>query len=233
MASFVKTKKTFTDYLKRDNWQDYLPEIIAGGNSSVSPLFALLPGEHLLSHRAAYALGHTLAHLAETDIERARIAIRRFMWHMNEESGNIGWGIPDAFSESLAASPLLAKEYRNILISYIIDLGYDDNYCDNDTLRRSCYWAIGNFAARRPELAEKARPWLVKGLSDRDNICKGMAAWALGQLKAELSDAPALERLAQANLEEECEIYENQELRKSTVSELARETLGKGERSSQ
>lgn len=227
MPGFVKNKKIFAEYLKRDNWQDYLPEIIAGGNSSVSPLFALLPTDHLLSHRAAYALGQTLAKLAETDPERARIAIRRFMWHMNEESGNIGWGIPDAFSESLAASPLLAKEYRNILLSYIIDLGYDDNYCDNDTLRRSCYWAIGNFAAHRPEMAEKARPWLIKGLSDRDRICRGMAAWALGKLKSELSDAPALERLAQADIEDECEIYEDQKLRKSAVSELAREALGK------
>lgn len=228
MASFIKTKKTLKNYLMQDNWRDYLPEIIGGANSSVSPLFALLPGEHILSHRAAYALGRTLAHLADTDPEKARIAIRRFMWHMNEESGNIGWGIPEAFSESLVASPLLAREYRNILVSYIIDLGHDDNYCDNDALRRSCYWAIGNFAASRPDLAEKARPWLVKGLSDRDNICKGLAAWALGQLKAELSDVPALERLARANLEDECEVYEDHKIHKSTASGLAREALAKG-----
>ncbi len=227
MATFSANKKKFNSYLSRDNWQQYLPEIISGGNSSVSPLFSLLPLNNLVSHRAAYALGQTLAKLALTQTEKARIAIRRFMWHLSEESGNIGWGIPFAFSESLAASPLLAQEYRNILISYIIDLGYDDNYCDNDILRRSCYWAIGNFAAHRPDLAEKSRPWLIKGLEDRDNICKGMAAWALGQLKPDLMAAPLLRKLADAEIKDECEIYENHKLRTSSVSELAKETLNK------
>lgn len=204
-----------------------MPEIVSGGNASVSPLFSLLPLHNLTARRAAEALGLTLARLAETEPEKARIAVRRFMWHMSEESGNIGWGIPEAFSETLSASPLLAKEYRNILISYIIDLGFDDNYCDNDILRRSCYWAIGNFAAGRPDLAEKARPWLAKGLSDRDDICKGMAAWALGRLKPRLGEAPALRALAEAEINTECEIYENDRLMRKTVSGLARGALEK------
>lgn len=227
MATFATNKRNFASYLKKDTWRNYIPEIVSGGASSVSPLFAFLPGETLLAHRAAYALGQTLAKLAETEPERARIAVRRFMWHMSEESGNIGWGIPYAFSEALSASPLLAKEYRNILISYIIDLGFDDNYCDNDLLRRQCYWAIGNFASHRPDLAEKARPWLLKGLQDRDKICQGMAAWALGQLKADLNDLPALKKLANSGIKEECEVYEDDNLRHYTVSGLAQETLKK------
>ena len=227
MATFARNKRSFASHLKKDNWREYLQEIVEGGTASVSPLFSFLLGEPLLAHRAAFALGQTLAKLAETDPERARIAVRRFMWHMSEESGNIGWGIPYAFSEALSASPLLAKEYRNILISYIIELGFDDNYCDNDLLRRQCYWAIGNFAAHRQDLAEKARPWLLKGLQDRDDICKGMAAWALGQLKPDLNDLPALKNLANSGITEECEIYEDDSLRQIPVSELAKETLNK------
>lgn len=227
MAAFSTNKRKFKNFLSRENWRDYIPEIAAGGNASVSPLFSLLPQESVLSRRAAYALGQTLARLARVEPEKARIAARRFMWHMSEESGNIGWGIPAAFSESLAASRLLAQEYRNILISYIIDLGFDDNFCDNDILRRSCYWAIGNFAEKRPDLAEKARPWLVKGLSDRDDICKGMAAWALGKLKPGLAEAPALRKLAESGIDEECEVFENVEPRKRKVWELAREALEK------
>ena len=228
MAAFAGNKRKFAAWLRQDDWQSRLPEIAAGGASSVSPLFSLLPGDPLLSHRAARALGLALAKLAEMEPEKARVAIRRFMWHMNEESGNIGWGIPAAFSEALAASPLLAKEYNSILQSYIIDLGFDDNYCDHDILRRECYWAIGNFATHRPDLAEKSRPWLLKGLQDRDEICRGIAAWALGELGTGLNEAPALENLARAGIEAECEIYEGDSLRKAPVSGLAQEALDKG-----
>lgn len=227
MATFAANKRKYAALLKADNWREHLPEIVADGNSAVSPLFSLLPGHDLRAHKAAYALGQVLAALAEREPEKARVAIRRFMWHMSEESGNIGWGIPEAFSETLAASPLLAKEYKNILISYIMDLGFEDNFCDNDLLRRSCYWGVGNFAARRPELAEKSRPWLIKGLSDHDPVCRGMAAWALGQLGVELSDVPALEKLARAGEDADCIVYENDDLRQSTVSGLAAEALEK------
>lgn len=226
MATFASNKRNFAKWLASDDWRVHLPEIIACGNSGVSPLFSLLPGQDLRSHRAAYALGQLLANLALTEPEKARIAIRRFIWHMSEESGNIGWGIPEAFSESLAASPLLAKEYKNILLSYIMDLGFEDNYCDNDVLRRSCYWAIGNFASKRPNLAEKARPWLVRGLGDPDPVCRGMAAWALGKLEAGLSDFPALEKLAHQEDHTEFKIYENDALKSSTVSGTARDVIG-------
>lgn len=227
MATFAANKRKYASWLSGADWKEHLPKIIADGNSGVSPLFSLLPGQDLRAHRAAYALGLLLAALAQTEPEKARIAIRRFMWHMSEESGNIGWGIPEAFSESLAASPMLANEYKSILLSYIMDLGFEDNYCDNDILRRSCYWAVGNFAAKRPELAEKARPWLIKGLADSDPVCRGMAAWALGKLGVEFSDIPALEKLAKAADETTCAIYEDDSLREATVSSLAREALEK------
>jgi Vesicle coat complex, various subunits len=126
-------------------------------------------------HRAAVALGLVTARLAEKQPEAAKNIIRRLMWHLNEESGNIGWGIPEAFAEILAASEPLAKDFHRILISYVIDLGRDDNYCDNDTLRRSCYWAIGRLAQARPQMCLSARPWLIKGLEDVDMVCRGMA----------------------------------------------------------
>ena len=67
---------------------------------------------------------------------------------MSEESGNIGWGIPEAFAECLAASPELAKTYHKILISYIVDLGFDDNYCDNDQLRVHATGQLGDWPGR-------------------------------------------------------------------------------------
>lgn len=227
MGNMRAAKRGLKKLLQAEDWQRHLPEIAAGGKDSIGALFSFLLLEPELMHRAARALGLTAAAIYQSEPEAAREIIRRFMWHMNEESGNIGWGIPAAFAEALAASPELAESYGRILDSYIMDLGFDDNYCDHDILRRQCYWAIGRLAQARPHLAEKARPWLARGLNERDSICRGMAAWALGQLPPNLMDAPALRALAEAGNEDECGIFENGRMRRITVSNAAKEALAR------
>lgn len=228
MAGARSARQELGAILRKDDWRDHLEKIAAGGMKNIGPLFSFLPREPELMHRAAKALGLAVAKLHEKEPEAARNIIRRFMWHMNEESGNIGWGIPAAFAETLAASPALAKDYGRILNSYIMDLGFDDNFCDHDILRRDCYWAIGRLAQERPELVREAAPWLIKGLRDPDGPCRGMAAWALGQLGPDLMAAPALRELAESGANDECEIYENGALRAESAANLAKEALAKG-----
>ncbi len=227
MPRMRTTKQQLKQLLQGPHWRDHLEEIAAGGMTSIGPLFSFLLLSPQTMHRAAVILGATVARLAEEEPEAARTVIRRFMWHMNEESGNIGWGIPDAFAECLAASPSLAETYHRILVSYIMDLGHDDNFCDNDVLRRSCFWAVGRLAQARPDLCAAARPWLLKGLEDGDSLCRGMAAWALGQLPPDLMDAPALRRLAGSGNGDICEIYEDDRIREARVDDLARATLAR------
>lgn len=227
MPKMRLNKKKLKALLEAPNWRENIPLIAEGGTTSVGPLFSFLLLKPDFMHRAAAALGETVAAIEKTDPEAAKNVIRRFLWHMNEESGNIGWGIPDAFAECLVQSPALAKTYASILCSYVYDLGFDDNYCDNDILRRSCYWAIGRLARVRPELTEKSREWLRKGLRDRDSICRGMAAWALAGLPPDIMDVPALQTLVREENNDVCEIFENDEIRERTVSDLARLALAR------
>ena len=215
-------KQELKTWLSADNWQSRLPDIAAlHGREAAGPLlsFLLLGGE--MTCRAAVALGVSVAALAEQDMEPARNIMRRLMWHMNEESGNIGWGVPEAFAEILARSPRLCKEFAHVLLSYIVDTGRDDNYCDHDVLRRSCYWAVGRLAQVHPEMDIKARPWLVRGLEDGDVPCRGMAAWALAQLPPSLESMPPLRRLAAAGHDDPCQVFDGQTLRQFSVTELA------------
>lgn len=220
-------KKKLKMLLSSDNWEEAMPVILGEGQGAAGPLFSFLLLEPEIMHRAARALGLLIASLYEKNPEIARNYIRRFMWHMNEESGNIGWGIPAAFAETLVASPDLARTYSRILDSYIMDLGFDDNYCDHDILRRTCYWAIGRLAEKSPELAEPARSWLVKGLKDSDLICRGMAAWALGKLKPEFDSIPSLRKLAENGLDIECAIFEDKRMKARSASELALEAINR------
>lgn len=219
-------KALFKNRLSRPDWADFIDEIaVLDGREAVGPLLSLLPGE--LCNRAAAALGASVAHLAQQNPEAARNIVRRFMWHMNEESGNIGWGIPEAFAETLVRSPLLAEEFHRVLLSYVIDTGHDDNYCDHAVLRRSCCWAVGRLAEMRPDLCLSVVPALIKILEDEDAPCRGLAARALVRLPVPPEAVSALCRLAEKNDAACCEVFENARLRSCTVAELVREALSR------
>lgn len=219
-------KARFRPLLAGNDWQNHLDEIADCGLSAVGPLIALLPLDPLTRHRAAVALGRAVARIADAHPEDMRNIMRRLMWHMNEESGNIGWGIPEAFGEIAAACPQAGKEFHRVLISYIIELEKDDNFCDQDVLRRSCYWAIGRLAQSRPDLAAPARPWLRKGAAlDRDTVCRGMAAWALSRLGPMLDDMPALRALAESGDKTPCPVFDGNEVHDLPLADVAAQAL--------
>lgn len=226
MARMRALKIQLKQWLEFSDWQEHLPDIAGlDGRESVGPLlsFLLMGGD--MTARAAVGAGVAVAALAEREPEAARNILRRLMWHMNEESGNIGWGIPQAFAEILVRSPGMAQEFHHILLSYIIDTGRDDNFCDNDVLRRSCFWAVGRLAQARPDLCISVVPWLLRGLEDRDVPCRGMAAWALAQLPPSLEVVPPLRRLAATEATDVCQVFDGICVREFSVAELARQAL--------
>ena len=48
-------------------------------------------------------MGAVVANLAEKDMESARVVMRRLMWSLNDESGDIGWSRPEAMGEIIAS----------------------------------------------------------------------------------------------------------------------------------
>ena len=226
MARMREQKKQLKAWLSGADWRQHLPAIAAqDGKEAIGPLmsFLLLGGD--MTARAACALGAVVAALYKQQPDAAREVPRRFMWHMNEESGNIGWGIPQAFAEVVAACPPLNKVYASVRSSDLIGLGRDDNFCDHALLRRSCFWAVGRLAQAYPHIEVKARPWLIKGLQDEDIPCRGMAAWALAQLPPSLESAPALRRLVDMGYTDQCEVFDGEKVVYCSVTELARRAL--------
>ena len=150
---FRTLKTTIRTRLQEPGWDDFAKELDeVPARELVGPLFSCLPLGGEATDRAASALGKAVSRMADEHIEEARNVVRRLMWHMNEESGNIGWGIPEAFAEILAQHRRLGDEFYPILNSYVIDTGKGDNFCDNNVLRRSCFRAVERFALARPDL---------------------------------------------------------------------------------
>ncbi len=191
MARFQKQKQRFSLLCSLPQWRQALEENIANpeqAKESVNPLISLLNRQEY-RWQAAFGLGRALALLAQNDMERARVIVRRFMWSLNEESGNIGWGIPEAMGCILAESPALAEEYGRIFLSYGYETGKDDNFLDHGPLRSGLYWGIGRLAQANPEAARPALPHLLTALKQKEREICGMAAWAILQLARSLPDA--------------------------------------------
>lgn len=225
MARFRAQKSRLAALLEGEDWRSHLEDIASRGMAATGPLMSFLVFEPLHRLRAAIALGCLTRALQAKEPDAARDIVRRLNWRLSEESGNIGWGVPEALGEILARTPPLARDFRNIFFSTILDLGFEDNFVDNPLLRRSCFFAIGRFLRACPVWAADARPLLVKGLRDEDPLCRGYAAWALGMLPPDLGEAPALRRLAEEGTDGACLLTDGDSLAEFSPAELALATL--------
>ena len=98
--------------------------------------------------------------MAETDLEAARTVMRRLIWSLNEESGWIGWGSAEALGEIMARNETLAKEYHNLLISFVTE--GNNNYLLYNKLREEVVLGLKRLGQVRPELVKEAQHLLVE-----------------------------------------------------------------------
>jgi hypothetical protein len=159
----------------------------------VNPLFALFcDADDLRRWRSVTAMGLVVSRLADENLDSARVVMRRFMWNLNEESGGIGWGCPEAMGECMALSERLADEYGCILWSYLHPAR---NFIEHPALQAGVLWGVGRLAHARAapmaECADLLRPFL----GSPEAALRGLAAWACGPL-SDARLAPLLESLA-------------------------------------
>jgi len=154
---------------------------------AVNPLFSFFcSATPLLRWRAVSAMGVVVGRLAETHMESARVVMRRLMWTLNDESGGIGWGAPEAMGEITARYGPLANEFAHILVSYIRP---DGNFLEHPVLQRGLLWGLGRLAHERPTLAADAVPFARPFLTSTDACHRGYAAWFMGAFVGDTADA--------------------------------------------
>jgi hypothetical protein len=165
--------------------------------------------------RAVEASGMVIAGMAESKPESARVVMRRFMWMLNDESGGIGWGVPEAMGSAMALSPKMAAEYSNIICSYIDP---EQNFLEHPILQRGLLWGLGRLACSEPERIKTAVPHLVSFTVSEDAVHRGLSAWAIGNA-GHKSNLETLKKLFSDSAE--IEFFENWQLEKILVKDLA------------
>jgi len=189
---------------------------------------AICRPEEPLRWHAVQAMGVSVSRLADTDMEAARIVVRRLLWSLNDESGGIGWGAPEALAEIMSQHQRLAGEYVHMLISYMRDDGLElcqeGNFLEHAVLQRGLLWGIGRLARVRPEILREhgVAADLLPYLDSDDHVVRGLAARALGLLPAPQAAAAITKLAGDAT---PVSLYEEGALRTVTVEELGREAL--------
>jgi hypothetical protein len=207
--------------LVREDFEAALEDIRrVPGRQAVNPLFSFFySGEETIRWRAITAMGVVTGHMADCSIESARVVMRRLMWNLNDESGGIGWGSPEAMGEITAVHAGLADEFANILISYIDPAG---NFLEHERLQRGSLWGVGRLAHARPHLAGPAAAFLPPFFESPDPYLRGTAIWAAGPV---LDDGLRPPMEAHLSDDASLSLYRRMRLTHLTVAELAREAL--------
>jgi hypothetical protein len=159
----------------------------------VNALFSFLYSQdETIKWHAATAMGLLVRDLADGDMEKARNVMRRLMWNLNDESGGIGWGSPEAMGEILTRHEGLACEYAPILLSYA---NRDANYLELPMLQRGLLWGIARLSEERCHLVKGSKCHYFPYLESEDPAVRGHAVRIVGLIGAE-EDCPRLSPLS-------------------------------------
>ena len=158
--------------------------------------------------RALEGLGH-VAHGHPRQVQKL---ISRLLWLLNEDSGSFGWGAAAALGE-------IGRQELSV-VADIIPMFC--GFLEEPFSRAPMLWGIGRLAEVHPEVLAEVRPLLPLFLRDDDPQVRGLSAWALGKLRHREARGQVEKLLAD---EAPVELYEQGELRPTSVARLAREAL--------
>jgi hypothetical protein len=148
------------------------------------------------------------------------VIMRRLMWNLNDESGGIGWGSPEAMGEIMARQPVLAREYSAILISYLNPAG---NYLEHEGLQEGVLWAIGRVARAYPQLINHALAFITPYFTSKRAPMRGLALWAAAPL---MQSAVCDQVQSLCSDMTEILLFQDGAMVPKTIADLARATTG-------
>lgn len=227
----MQLKKDVLSLLQKDVPEDIFREIAhLDAQRVLNPLFSALchPLEKV-RWNAVLCFGRVVPTLSEKDMESARIVMRRFLWSLNDESGGIGWGVPEAMAEVMCHSTTLRHEYLHMLISYMREDGdemfQDGNYLELPMLQRGLLWGVGRLCQYHKEemLHLQVVDDVAAYLDSEDAHVKAHALWCLEKLGIVLSGVEVESLLG---LGQQVRLFIDNKIETYTISQLAHRVVG-------
>ena len=183
-------KQYLITVLEEDDLQVIKRKLVSHDTAAVinALISVLCHTEERVKWHGVFLLAELIDELCKSDMESGRTIMRRFLWMLNDESGGIGWGIPEAMSETMARNSQLASEYLHMMVSYALDDGpelfQDGNFLELPLLQQGVLWGLCRLAKKYPaELKNKGvSASLPVYLRSPDSQVRGMACRLCGLL---------------------------------------------------
>jgi hypothetical protein len=130
--------------------------------------------------RAVRALGALAADPALLTDEKLSEQLRRYLWSLNDESGAVPFGIPEAIGEILARRPSLQEAFLPLICS----MTHEEEVTQAGAIERGIVWAIGRVGASAlscdPDVLMRIRDMAA---SHPDPDTRRVATWAVRRLE--------------------------------------------------
>jgi hypothetical protein len=140
-------------------------------------------GDEVLRHQAIEAVAGLMQRWWQSGRqESVRDYMRRLIWSMTDESGEIGWSAPETMAEIIVHIPELLEPYGSIMIARAFE---------EPPLVKGGLWGIGRLGKRIGQVIELHQNEILAAFDSDDPEIIGLAAWAMG----EAGFAPALPHL--------------------------------------
>lgn len=227
----LRQLKTQVTAVLADNRMDLFATLVASHppHGLVAALFSCLcHPSTTVRINAVTGFGFLVPRMAENHLESARVVMRRFLWSLNEESGGIGWGVPEAMARVLGNSEVLRREYLHLFCSYLRgdgpELFQDGNYLELPMLQRGLLAGVGDLCRDFPAEMREQRiaDDLLGYLLSPDHQVIGLAIRCLGFLDLPEKRGGIAAFLAHPG---QVELWKEGKKMTMTVGELAAESL--------
>jgi hypothetical protein len=207
-------KKQVISLLEQKKYKDIMNET-ASVHKIINILISLSYDKNkYISWRAIEAIGLLSKEIAASDTETVRNIVGRLLWMIRDESGGIGWSVPETLGEIVRNNPQLCADIAPIIASFH----------DEKMLTSGVLWALGRIGKINDETAGYAIPIILPYLQSADHTLRSYAAFALGSIGA----IGAVAKLEQLRRDDNAvTYYADGELRQKTVGRFAEEALEK------
>ncbi|SRR5579883_35579 len=136
--------------------------------------------------KAVRALGVVAGDREAMGDAQVRELLRRFVWLLSDESGNVPFGVPEAFGEVLVARPEFQEEFLPLLCA----LAYDPECSQTGPIEQGVYWALGRVGQPVVTCSPEAVEAVMQAAQQHpDPEVRNLAAWALTRFGGHVEEA--------------------------------------------
>lgn len=129
--------------------------------------------------RAVRALGALAADPALLTEEKLSEQLRRYFWSLNDESGAVPFGVPEAIGEILARRPSLQRAFLPLICS----MTHEEEVSQTGAIERGVIWAIGRVGEAALQCDPDVRQIRSLAAEHPDPETRKVAAWTLRRLE--------------------------------------------------